>query len=49
MTGVRVVAVGDPLGVDHGRLSITFPGAQPFEIDGNAYLKLQNIQSALLE
>ena len=49
LSGVRVEALSDPLQVDHGRLTLTFPGGQPIEVFGEFYLQLQIVQSARLE
>ncbi|MDB5849705.1 MAG: hypothetical protein JWP29_3457 [Rhodoferax sp.] len=49
VTGVRVAPLADPFQLDHGRVTLTFPGAQPVEVLGEFYLQLQIVQSARFE
>ena len=49
LTGVRVSAIADSDGTDHGQVRLTFPGAEPVEAIGELYLKLRIIEAVRLE
>ncbi|CAN5741426.1 hypothetical protein BH09PSE5_BH09PSE5_00890 [soil metagenome] len=49
LTGVHVEPVADPLGIDHGRIRLTFAGAEGFDVSGEPYLEVQLIESVRLE
>ena len=49
LSGVQVRAVADPDAVDHGAVSLTFPGGRDVEADGGLYLRLKAIESVRLE
>lgn len=45
LSGVHVEPSPDPLGVDHGKIVVTFPGAKSFEASGEPFLEVQMRES----
>ena len=45
LSGVHIEPSPDPLGVDHGKIVVTFPGAKSFEASGEPFLEVQMRES----